>query len=70
MFPNAQHVSRRNTYHSPFGFLQPLPIPVAIWEDISLNFIVRLSAYNNQTIIVVIVDRFSKVAHFGTYLTS
>lgn len=51
---------------STFGLLQPLPIPVAIWEDIPLDFIVLLPSYDGHTVISVVVVRFSKAAHFGT----
>ena len=47
------------------GYLQPLPIPVWKWEDISMDFIVGLprtcKGYNS---IWVIVDRLTKSAHF------
>jgi hypothetical protein len=49
----------------PTGFLQPQKIPQWNWEEISTDFIVGLptmqSGYDS---IWVIVDRFSKVAHF------
>jgi hypothetical protein len=46
------------------GTLQPLPIPPAIWKDISMDFITKLSKLGNKSIIMVVVDRLSKYAHF------
>jgi hypothetical protein len=49
----------------PAGLLQSLKIPQWKWEEISMDFIIGLptmqSGYDS---ICVIVDRFSKVAHF------
>jgi len=49
----------------PAVLLQPLPIPSGIWEDISMDFITHLPSSHNHTIIMVVVDRFSKGVHFG-----
>ena len=46
------------------GTIQPLPIPPAIWRDISMDFIVGLPKLGNKSVIMVVVDCLSKYAHF------
>ncbi|MCH91593.1 Ty3/gypsy retrotransposon protein, partial [Trifolium medium] len=55
--------------HSPYGLLQPLPFLERVWEDISLDFIVGLPSVQSHTAILVVVDRLSKAAHFGSLPT-
>lgn len=46
------------------GFLNPLPIPSEAWRDISMDFIEALPKVNVYSVILVVVDRFTKYAHF------
>jgi hypothetical protein len=50
------------------GTLQPLPIPPAIWRDISMDFITGLPKLGNKSVIMVVFDRLSKYAHFCALL--
>jgi hypothetical protein len=46
------------------GLLQPLPIPEGLWESVSMDFMVSLPPSRGFDAIMVVVDRFSKMAHF------
>jgi hypothetical protein len=50
--------------HAKFGLLQPLELSYSPWESTSVDFIVALPESEGHTQIMVVVDRFSKMAHF------
>jgi hypothetical protein len=56
---NAKHSNQH-----PQGLLQPLPTPAGAWQDITVDFIDGLPLSEGANTILVVVDRFTKYAHF------
>jgi hypothetical protein len=54
----CQHAKHEQSH--PAGLLQPLPIPEGARQDISLDFIEGLPKSDGYSVILVVVDRFSK----------
>src|SRR3984957_8343514 len=48
----------------PRGELQPLEAPSEPWEHVSCDFIVKLPLLNGYDSILIVVDYFTKMAHF------
>ena len=52
------------SHQAPAGLLRPLPVPHRPWSHISLDFVTGLPSSQGHTVILTVVDRFSKMAHF------
>lgn len=59
-------ICQRNQYENIVGLgtLQPLPIPQGLFTDTTMDFIEGLPKSHNKLVIFVVVDRFTKFAHF------
>jgi len=58
----CQH--NKSPRHAKYGLLQPLEVPYAAWTSISVDFITQLPESQGQTQSMVVVDCFTKMAHF------
>jgi hypothetical protein len=60
----------KSSRHKPYGLLQPLPVPQRPWESISFDLITKLPPSKEPMTkvwydsILVVVDRFTKMAYF------
>ncbi len=54
----------KSSNRPPDGLLQPLPVPSRPWSHIALDFVTALPPSQGHTVVLTVVDRFSKAAHF------
>jgi len=54
----------KSEHLQPAGLLLPLNVPQGIWTDIALDFVEALPRVRGKTVILTVVDRFSKYCHF------
>nr|XP_051229268.1 uncharacterized protein LOC127347082 [Lolium perenne] len=54
----------KHEHNKTTGKLQPLPVPEVAWQDISMDFITGLPKSDGYDVIMVVVDRLTKFAHF------
>jgi hypothetical protein len=58
----CQQAKHTNTV--PAGLLQPLATPAGAWQDITMDFIEGLPKSEGFSVLLVVVDKFTKFAHF------
>ncbi|GKA69210.1 putative mitochondrial protein [Tanacetum coccineum] len=46
------------------GLIQPLPIPERVWTEVTMDFIEKLPVSNGKSVIMMVVERLTKYAHF------
>uniref|UniRef100_A0A8C6K7U4 Gypsy retrotransposon integrase-like protein 1 n=1 Tax=Nothobranchius furzeri TaxID=105023 RepID=A0A8C6K7U4_NOTFU len=56
-------IRSKNSHRPPAGLLQPLPVPARPWSHIALDFVTGLPISKGKSVVLTIVDRFSKACH-------
>jgi hypothetical protein len=56
---------RNKTEHLyPTGLLKPLDVPLSVWSNIAMDFVEGFSKVGGKSVVLTVVDQFSKIAHF------
>jgi len=53
----------KKSRHRKYGLLQPLEVPERPWKSIEIDFLCGLPPSKGFTVIMIVVDRFSKMIH-------
>ena len=61
-FVRACSVCQRNKseHLQPGGLLQPLEVPSTVWSDVAMDFVEALPKVNGKSVILTVINRFSK----------
>jgi len=54
----------KTSRHPPYGLSSPLELPYALWQSIAMDFITELPISDGCDQLWVVIDRFTKMAHF------
>ncbi len=58
------YAAGKGSNRPPAGLLQPLLVPSRPWSHIAMDFVTGLPPSAGMTVVLTVVDRFSKAAHF------
>jgi len=59
-----EYQQNKASHHPPYGLSSPLELPYAPWQSIAMDFITELPVSEECDQLWVIIDRFTKMAHF------